>query len=167
MTNPNPEQDTKARLTGDLKHFLKPYFSFRLYVQFKKDKKKSHFYGNEHQCTFSQLKHAQVPNILMSKLKGYTDLISLEKKWNKDLYAATIYMRPADHQPFDTICRSWYKGEVKEINDPLITEENDNRTLYYFFQNNNLFITTEDPAAVDFKTTITNALTKRNTPGNH
>lgn len=164
MTNPNHDKDAKARLTYDIKHFLKPFFTFRLYVKFKANNKKSHFYGNEHQCTYNQLLYGQVPNIEMSRLKGYTDLINLvENTWKHKLTSATIYMRSDGSEKFDTACREYYNGELKDINDPVIDDSNDKRTLYYYFQNYRLFITTEDPAATDFKKEITDALTNKPT----
>jgi hypothetical protein len=154
---------TAARQQNDIKHFLKPYFSFRLYVQFKDKTNKRHFYGNEHQCTFNQLKFAQVPHIELSRIKGYTDLINLvEVVWKAKTKTAAIYMRPEGSQSFDILCRRYYLGEIQQLNDPLLDDTNDARLLYYYFQANQLFITETNPANIDFKNEINHAL---NNPG--
>ncbi|MFZ4056976.1 MAG: hypothetical protein ACOYKE_02505 [Ferruginibacter sp.] len=149
----------RAAQEGDVKHFLKPYFSFRLYAQFKKDKKKVHFYGNEHQVTYQQLKFAQAKSIILNKEKGYTDLIKLvEVTWKNRLLSAVIYMRESDNAPFNIECRRYYNGEITDCNDPVISAENNFRELFYFFQNGILFITEEKPVEIDFKKEVNNAL---------
>lgn len=153
--------DQAARLTNDLKHFLKPFFTFRVYVQFAGTRKKRHFYGNEHQCTYNQVMHKHVPHIVMCRTKAYNDLINLvENTWRGKISSAKIFMREKDDEPFNILCREYYNGEIikDSINDPVIDSADDVRHLYYYFQNGNLFIEATDPnESINFKKEIDNA----------
>lgn len=153
--------ETQANLTGDLKYFLLPFFTFRVHVHFKNPKRKCHFYGNEHECTYQQLKRGHVPHIVMDKIKGYTGLIKLiEHTWKNKITSAGIYMRLPGEEKFDRLCRRWYNGDWEEIQDPVISHEEAVTILYYSFEKNKLQIHTTPPEDIDFKTELTNALNK-------
>lgn len=142
----------KAHATKDLKFLLLPYLSFRAYVIFTgKEKKKSHFYGNEHQCTYNQCLFGKIPHIQLRRLKGYTDLVNLiENNYKGKYLTAKIYMRDPQTGQFDILCREYFKGGLQECNDPVI-DENEMRTLFYYIKKNYVIITETDPALEDFK----------------
>ena len=161
--NPHFDPDQKARQTGDLKHFLKPFFTFRLYIVFKKNRKKCHFYGNEHQCTYQQLVHGHVSQIVLSREKGYKDLVELiEKKWKGMYESASIFMREAGDDKFNTLCRRYYLGEVQEIQDPVITPQDDIRKVHYSFEGQIIQLSLAPFELPDFKAEIQNNLYQKN-----
>lgn len=150
--------DQAARMQNDLKHFLLPFLSFRLYVQFKHNKQKRHFYGNEHDCTLSQVQHGHVPFITLSPEKGYQDLLNLiEKKWKDRLMTATIYKREEGEEKFNTICRRYYLGEIQDCNDPLPGEP---KKIFYQFKGHELILQPAEFEKIDFKKEIENHLLK-------
>lgn len=155
--------DQAAALKGDLKHFLKPYFDFRLYVKFFNRSNGLHFYGNEHECTYRQLKHDHVPFVLLNKKKGYEGLINLvEHTWHSKINTGTIYRRDPLTKKFDHVCRRWYNKQWEFINDPLITDI-DNIVLAYFFKEGRLQFTQEKIHNIDFKLEIQNSLNRPQT----
>src|SRR5687768_15585203 len=100
---------SKAKDTNDIKQLLLPWLSFRLYIVFKQpEKTRRHFYGDEHQCTYNQCLHGKVPNIVLRKCKGYTNLIGLVEKEFKGKYqSAAIYRCSAPGGAFDVLCRRY------------------------------------------------------------
>lgn len=140
-------QDQKARQTNNIKHFLRPFLSFRMAVTFKTGKR-VHFYGNEQGVvSYNQLLYRRVECIKLSRLKGYTDLINYYEKTCKSISAAAIYMREINGEDFSITCRRWYNGEVMEINDPVIDASNDERLLYYHVDNSNNMVFSETPVS--------------------
>lgn len=148
-----------ALYSNNLKHFLTPYFSFRLHITFKaavknEGQKKRHFYGNEHQCTLNQLRAGHVSCIKMDRLKGLTDLITLvEKTWKGKWVSATIYMRDEINGPFDKIVRKYYQGKIEEEQSPLL----ENQFFKIFFHGmdaDNLPVFKDHPFVPDFKKEI-------------
>lgn len=177
-------QDREARQTGNLKHFLKPYLTFRMAVVFKNENR-THLYGNEQGInSYKQLICGHVEYIKLSRLKGYTELLKYYERESRDIVSAAIYMRQKDEGLFTIKCRAWYKGEVQEINDPVIDEGNDERIFYYQVDKNLNIIFSETPFAhadgsnqtlhvpavdeagkdelIDFKKEVSQALNKRN-----
>lgn len=125
MTKENHLEEMRnivALQTNNLKHFLLPWLSFRLHISFKPpDKKRRHFYGNEHGVTLNQLRAGHKDNVVLDKYKGYTDLINLvEKTWKGKWQAAAIYMRSEMGGPFDVEVRRYYRGEIENENSPVI-----------------------------------------------
>lgn len=152
------DPELEANQKGNIKYFLQPYFSFRLYVLFSSNQRKAHFYGNEHDCTYQQLRHGNVPCIRLDKLKGYTDLLNLvERTWKGKLTKAAIYMRQPGEEKFTILCRRWYLGKLEECQDPVL-DENSKQILWYSFEKNRLHILTTPPPAIDFKSEVQHAL---------
>ncbi|RTL56260.1 MAG: hypothetical protein EKK37_17455 [Sphingobacteriales bacterium] len=143
----------KAASDGNLKHFLLPFFCFRLYVRYKNKKKPVHLYGNEHQCTYYQLQTGRVPHIELSQTKGYTDLIRyVEEKIKGKYLTAIIYRRTGDHSDFNIECRRYNEaGQLEKCQDPVIDPEVDKRILYYYFKNGELQLQYINPNNEDFK----------------
>lgn len=142
----------KAHSTGDLKHFLKQYFLFRAYIVFKNGKK-FHAYGNEHSCTYNQLRYGRFDNILLNREKGYTDLINMiEKKYSGKYTRAKIYSRQPGQENFNTICRDYNDaGQLEECQDPVLSDDDKFLTLYYYTHKGQVIITETDPAGENFK----------------
>lgn len=151
MTRTEEMQDLKAHQTGNLKHFISKYFLFRAYIVFKNGKR-MHLYGNEHQCTYNQLRHGRFQNIELDREKGYGELINLvEKRYRAKYTVAKIYQRKPGEKSFNTVCRHYNSnGELEECQDPVIPEPEKTLTLFYYFKNNLLVITPADPASEDF-----------------
>lgn len=140
----------KAHMTRELKYLLLDHFQFRAHINFK-NKKKFSPYGNEHQCTYNQLLAGRMPNILLDREKGYTDLIRLiENSYRGKYNTAAIYMRHPATNEFDILCRRYMNGEAEEINDPVIPDENKFLTLYYYIKEGRVIIDTVDPSTLDF-----------------
>jgi hypothetical protein len=156
---------SKAKDTNDIKPLLRHWLSFRLYIVFKSPYKTSRWlYGNEHRCTYNQCLHGKVPNIVLRKSKGYTDLIRLVEKEYKGKYqSATIYGRNAPGGPFDEVCRRYYQGTLQDKNDPLLSDD-EGLTLYYSLKEGKLVISEteqkEDYSNIDFKSEIAMHLKK-------
>jgi hypothetical protein len=155
------DSTTRAHLERDIKFLLIPWFSFRAYVQFSgRDRKKGHFYGNEHQVTYNQCLHRKVPAIVLRKEKGYTDLIHfIEHSIKGKFLSAKIYMREPGCQDFNTLCREYYKGGLNSttLQDPQLAED-EGFNLYYQVKEGRLMILEEDPNAIDFKAEISENL---------
>lgn len=151
LLNTEEMLNIKAHQTGNLKHFLIKYFLFRAYIVFKNGKR-MHLYGNEHQCTYSQLKHSRFENIKMDRHKGYGELIDLiERKYKAQYKVAKIYRRNPGDKSFSSLCRYYNaNGELEECKDPLLTDQENILTLYYYFKNGCLVISETDPSAEDF-----------------
>lgn len=175
-------QDQKARQTNNIKHFLKPWLSFRMAVVYKGGKR-VHLYGNEHGVnSYNQLIYGHVPFIVLSRNKGYTDLLKYYEKESNSILSATIYMREKVGEVFSVKCRAWYQGdEPLEINDPVIDAGNDQRILYYYIDEKRNIIFSEKPfqqnetaeqkniphelavsaEGIDFKSEVAKALRKK------
>lgn len=116
----------EAVYRNNIKHFLKPWYSFRLYIVFKKTKKpdgqnRMHFFGNEHNCTLNQLISGFKTKVTMDRYKGLTDLIKLvEKDWKGTWTAATIYMRNEHGGEFETEVRKYYLGKLQDEQTPVL-----------------------------------------------
>jgi hypothetical protein len=146
--------ERKAHNTGNLKHFLTPYFMFRAYIVFKpengdkKYSKKFHPYGNEHSVTYNQLRYGKIDLIVLDRMKGYTDLIKLiERNYHHHYLRAQIYMRLPGQEGFNTLCRDYNeRSELVECQDPTLTPEQEKLTLYYYVHAGMVTVTETDPA---------------------
>ncbi|MGN6478319.1 MAG: hypothetical protein ACTHKV_13925 [Flavipsychrobacter sp.] len=134
-----------------------PWFNFRAYVRFiGRDKKKGHFYGNEHQCTYNQCLYGNVEKIVLRKHKGYTDLINfIEQSIRGKYLSAKIYMRSEGSVKFDLLCREYYKGGLTMQQDPLLSPD-EATILCYTVRNGRLEISEENPMEIDFKKEMEN-----------
>lgn len=152
MTLADEMIDLKAHQTGNIKHFLTPYFLFRCYIVFKNGKK-VHLYGNEHQCTYNQLRYGRFENIPLNREKGYTDLIDLvEKRYSGKYTVAKIYRREPGTKDFNILCRHYdSNGQLLECQDPLIPEEQKILILFYYIHSGKVIVTPTDPAGENFK----------------
>lgn len=154
---------TKAHLTKDVKFLLLPFFSFRMYVCYNSgERKKAHYYGNEHQVTYNQLLYQKVPVITLSVKKGYMDLLQMVEHTIKGRYtSAKLYMR-AENKQFDILCREYYKGQLNEntVNDPVLSDD-EGRVLYYNIIRGQVRVYEKDPSAmieIDFKGEVSSHL---------
>jgi hypothetical protein len=145
---------TRAHLERDIKFLLMPWFSFRAYIRFTgRDKKRGHFYGNEHQVTYNQCLFQKVPAIQLRKSKGYNDLIRfIEQDLKGKIVSAKIYRRDAGSADFNVLCREYFKGglNMETLNDPVLSDD-EGHFLYYLVKNGRVEITEEDPSKIDFK----------------
>lgn len=101
----------------------------------------------------------------MSPLRGYTALINYVERTKKDQYKkAVIYQRLPGAATFENICRRYYKGDVEEINDPVLSEADDYQ-LDYQVINGRVIIKNGDTLPgeelPDFKNEINNSLNKK------
>lgn len=142
----------EAHRTYNLKFFLMDYFLFRCYIVFKNGKK-WHGSGNEHSCTYNQLRYGRYDNIILDREKGYTDLINLiEGKYKGQYTAAKIYSRQPGEKNFNTLCRHYnVKGELEECQDPVIPDEQKILILFYYTHQGRVIVTETDPAGENFR----------------
>lgn len=142
----------KAHQTGNIKHFLSPYFLFRAYIVFKNGKR-MHLYGNEHSCTYNQLRYGRYDNIPLSREKGYMELLNLVEKNYKGKYTvAKIYRREPGQKDFNIICRHYdSNGELVECQDPVIPDDQKMLILFYYTHKGQVIVTETDPAGENFK----------------
>lgn len=175
----------RAAQENDLSILLRPYFSFRLFVKFKKRyidpvtkkiKDANHCYGIENTCSYNQCLNGHFENIVLDKQMGYKNCIRLieEKYCDHGIPTyrfAQIYQRvyfPGGR--FDILNRHYnHKGESVESFEnskrevitpvePIISPE-DNMTLYFKVDGSFLSITEEViPSAADFKKLVTESL---------
>lgn len=73
-----------------------------------------------------------MPNILPDRQKGYNDLIGYIDTRSKDIDTATIYSRDGYTLPFNMIRRRYCKGQIQEINEPVILSGQRFRNLFYY-----------------------------------
>lgn len=135
----------RAHFERNIKLLLQPYFEFRLYIVFKtaegRPGPKRHFYGNEHQCTYTQLLHQKLPFISMDKLKGYNELIKLVEESYKGKYiGAKIYGREPGQEQFSILHRDYLRGELKECHDPVIAAGDQYYNLSYLIEKGRVII---------------------------
>lgn len=152
-TNPtDPFQ--KAHMTRNIKMLLMEHFVFRAYIRFH-DRKTVHLYGNEHKCTYNQLLAGRFPSIVLDREKGYTDLIGLlEGPYRNRYQYATIYMRTPGTSEFDIICRQYDRNGLKDINDPVLPDDQKKIELTYTIQNGRVLVASFNEEMPDFKTII-------------
>lgn len=151
----------EAHMKRNLKFLLMPHFLFRAFVNFKNNKR-THLYGNEHKVTYNQILAGRVPQILLNREKGYTDLITLiETAYVGKYKQATIYMRTPGTNEFDTICRSYDSNGIRDMNDPVLSDEQKQLTLYYTIESGRVFILTEPVPQPDFKNIINQKLNNK------
>lgn len=150
----------KAHQLRDLAFFLKPYFSFRAYINFGgPNKKRNHFYGHEHQCTYNQLLHGHCENIVLSKAKGFNDLVHFISNLKERYVSASIYMRTEQGGPFGVLCYEWYKGALTKHYEPVLSDD-EVKILYFEIVKGQVIIREKpkEEIAIDFKAEIEAAL---------
>lgn len=156
------EKALKASIYKRIDLILQPYYQFRLYVKFNNDETKT-LYGREENCTYEQCIHLHTDKINLSRLKGYTELLNYVEKTKKGQYKkAIIYMREPGAEKFNTVCRRYYNGQIEEINDPVLNDD-DFLILDYQIINGRVVIKTPGSAAEDlpdFKTEVNKSLNK-------
>ena len=175
----------RAAQENDLSVLLRPYFTFRLFVKFKrrfidpvtkKIKDANHCYGLENVCSYNQCLNGHFENIVLDKQMGYRNCIRLiEEKYCENgvptYRFAQIYQRivfPGGR--FDILNRHYnHKGERVETlltprgeeiipKEPVISSA-DNMVLYFKEAGGLLYIT-EDviPSAAEFRKLVTESL---------
>jgi hypothetical protein len=160
----------RARYQNDLSVLLRPYYSFRLFIKFKKahfdgkghKKDTKHFYGIENTCSYNQCLHGHVDNIFLDKKMGYNNCIYLaEQKYMGQYFLAQIYTRlQFPDGKFDILLREYsHNGELlADPQDPVFKPE-DNRTLFFLLKNDYLVLTEDPvPSAEDVKALIDETL---------
>jgi hypothetical protein len=175
----------RAAQENDLSVLLRPYFTFRLFVKFKKryinpvTKKimdANHCYGIENVCSYSQCLSGHFENIVLDKQMGFKNCIRLieERYCEKGVPTyrfAQIYQRVKfPGGGFDILNRHYnHKGErVEQLltnrnemiipKEPVISPE-DNMILYFKVNGGLLNITEEViPSAADFRKLVTESL---------
>lgn len=163
-TNKQLLRESEAHMYFELKPLILNWLRFKLHIVFKKKDpgtRKSmtkSIYGNEHSVTYKQCLFGKVDHIVLSRLKGYKDLIQYIEKDLKGKYlACKIYYDPEGNGNFSVLCRRYYKGGLEEVNDPVITEE-DVKTLFFSVEKNRLVIHETKPEEPDFKALVSEAL---------
>lgn len=178
-------ESIRAAQENDLSVLLRPYFTFRLFVKFKKRyidpvtkkiKDANHCYGIENVCSYNQCLNGHFENIVLDKQIGYRNCIRLieEKYCEKGVPTyrfAQIYQRlvfPGGR--FDILNRHYNhkgerveqlptnKGEVIIPTEPVISP--DDNIVLYFKENGGLLSITEEviPSAAVFKKLVTESL---------
>lgn len=156
----------RAKQQNDISILLRKYFTYRIYLRFKKPffdsrgKKfdSQHFYGHEHDCSYRQCLYGHVENIFLNKLQGFDSCVYMAEHRFKGLYhSAKIYARTVfPNGKFDVLCREYdSSNEIKEQQDPVI-QVSDNRVLYFTVVDGMLELAETQP--IDFKKEVAAAL---------
>lgn len=155
----------RAKYENDIAVLLRPWYSFRVFVKFKKAfygkrgerKDSQHFYGLEHAVSYRQCLYGHAKNIVLNKKQGFDHCVEMaEEKFAGRFYSLRIYSRSVfPDGTFDQLHRLYDEkgniirqipgegGEAIELVDPVITEE-DNRTLYFSIKNGMLTTLSEE-----------------------
>lgn len=150
----------RAHQTRDLKYLLIPYLTFRAYVNFGgPTRKKTHFYGNEHTCTYNQLLHGHLDKIVLCKAKGYRELVEFIEGLKGKYISAKLYMRTEPRGKFDLLCLEWYKGSFNRHHEPVVSEDEISE-LYFEIVKGQIIIreTPKEQVAEDWKALVAHQL---------
>lgn len=157
------KQHLKAATTNSIQAILLDHFLFKLYIKFNNGKTMT-LYGHEHDCTYSQCINGHVDKIVLNRLKGYTALLNYVEHTKKGQYQkAIIYTRQPGEEKFNTICRRYFKGNIEECIDPVLTGAEE---IALDFQIINKRVIIRPPGDTtdqlpDFKTIVTDSLNKK------
>lgn len=157
-----PETTDKPKKPVEhMRHIVLPFLSFRIWFHWL-DGKRSHMYGQEWNCTISQVEHSRVKYIELDKEAGYIDCLGLAEKYNRRYHTAKIYS--GSNGVFNKIHRIYRKGSIEpeDINDPVFN--NENRILLLSYKIESKIIRVEKfipPSGIDFKKEIDDKLSKK------